>query len=172
MLEVVDLCADHVREIAAQPSQAMQLGVPIARISDDEAEDLASQQTTAAFLRDGRVIGVMGVAETFPGTHGVAWAIFAEGLGADHLAITREARRRLDTSPLARIEAIAPAADAEPLMALLPDIDASVLTAALSSPQALTPEIRWAMMMGFQPVHVLRKYGMGCETHMLLERIA
>ena len=172
MLECCDLEPWHLQTIRRQPSQYLQLGVRSGAISEEEALDLAGEPTTAAFLRDGVPIGVMGVAETFPGTHGVAWAIFAEGLGSDHLAITREARRRLDTSALARIEAIAPCADAERIIDAMPEIQPDVLLRVMLDRTVRTPEVSWAMLMGFRPVHVLRKYGMAAESHMLLERIA
>lgn len=171
MFEVCDLEPWHLHAIERQPSQRVQLGIPIETISAGEAEDLADQQTTAAFLRDGVPIGVMGVAETFPGTAGVAWAIFAPGLGADHLAMTREARRRLDRSPLARIEAVAPCAEIERFLVLVPEATPTERIRAVTYPRFRTPEIRWAMALGFEPAHVLRKYGAAAETHLLLERI-
>lgn len=171
MFEVCDLEPWHVAAIERQPSQRMQLGIPIEAIDPAEVEELASQQTTAAFLRDGVPIGVMGVAETFPGTQGVAWAIFAPGLGADHLAMTREARRRLDRSPLVRIEAVVPCASIERFMREIPDATPAEQLRVVTEPRFRTPEIRWAMALGFQPAHVLRKFGAAAETHLLLERI-
>lgn len=172
MFEVCDLEPWHVMAIERQPSQRTQLGIPIEHLDQAEAEAMANEAVTAAFLRDGKPIGVMGVAETFPGKSGVAWAIFAPGLGRDHLAITREARRRLDQAQLGRIEAVAPCVEIERFMGEMPDASPVEQLRVALHPRFRTPEIRWAMALGFKPAHVLRKFGAAAETHMLLERIS
>lgn len=174
MLEVCELEPWHIAAIDRQPSQRVQYGMEIGEIGDAECADLADPRhgVRVAFLREGVPVAVMGVAETFAGCHGIAWAILAPGIGPDHLAMTREARRRLDRSGLARIELVAVCADIEPTLAIMPDLDPVAMVEALTRPGIATPEVRWALQLGFRPAHVLRKYGAAGETHLLFERIA
>lgn len=162
-LDAVDLIA-----IERQPSQRLQLG-QVVDVSPEEAAALATQPLAFAVEADGRLICCMGIMETFPGKQGVAWAIFAPGIGRAHVAITRHARWQLAHCGLARVEAIVLGADAEPIVTRWPHLDgAQLLAAVLATP---TPECRWAAAIGLQPAAVLRKFGGASETHVLFERI-
>lgn len=132
-------------EIERQPSQLLLMGVA-ADPEMGEAEALADNPA-AWTLRghDGRIVACLGIHEAFPGSHGVAWALLAPGIGAAHHALTRFARQVVDhaAARLARIEAIV-------------------------DPGA--PE-RWARLIGLPPVHLMRNMGAASEPKWLCERI-
>lgn len=137
------MLAIDAMEIVRQPSQAEQLG-ELRHMTIEEAESLADGGEAWTARRDGRIVACFGLKETFAGRQAVAWAIFASGIGAAHVAITRFARARIAASGLRRIEAI-------------------VRTDA---------EITWAGLVGLSPAHVLEKFGAASERHVLFERIA
>lgn len=141
--------ADDALTIQRQASQLVQLGLE-RQMSREEAEALAADEAWTASTADGRIVACIGLKETFPGVQAVAWAIFAEGIGGAHLAITRFARARIVARSrpdgLARIEAI---------------VRASV-----------PAECAWARLVGLTPAHLLRKFGAASEDHVLYERIA
>lgn len=144
MLSVRRLAPIDLACIERQASQVLTLGVD-ATPSHEEAEALAEMPEAWTF-RDaaGRIVACIGISETFEGVQGVAWAVLAHGIGADHLALTRFARAMLERAGLQRIEAIArPGQDA-----------------------------KWAKLCGLAPVHELRKFGAASETYVLCERIA
>lgn len=167
-LTIVPLEAEHLLRIEQQPSQRYVLG-RLAVFSEEEAEAHASQKVAyTAFLGD-RIMACMLIYETFPDQVGVAYAVLAEGLGRHHLQLTRFIKGKIEESRLPRIEVIAPCWDIEDLAALHPEFDAwQLVQAALRVP---TPEVRWALLLGLKPAHVLRKYGGRCESFMLFERI-
>lgn len=153
------LRAEDFFELERQPSQWLQLGSD-ATPTLEEAETLADHdEAWTAFEISpagiGRIVALLGIVESHPGQQGMAWAILAARLGTHHLAVSRFARSRILGSKLARIEALAKAADA--------------VTLDLA---AVTPEARWARLCGLTPVHVLRRYGAADETYLLCERIA
>lgn len=155
-----------------QPSQRTQYGVPTGEMSIEEAEAHASMASSWTAWAGERAIACMGILETFPGQQGLAWTWFAEGIGRHHLAVTRFARDEIvGKSRLPRIEAIVRCVDVEPLLEILPDLGRGELLAATLERNFRSPEVRWAIAVGLEPVHVLRKYGAASETHMLLERI-
>jgi hypothetical protein len=168
MFSTEPLFAGDLRRIDRQPSQAVTLGLP-AELSDEEIDALVASPESWACFDDERLIGCVGIHEQFEGAQGVAWAILASGIGTAHLALTRFAASRIAASPLARIEAIAIAADAEPIVAQFGCLDMGQLIAAIMADP--TPECRWAELVGLRPAAVLRRYGAMSQTHMLFERI-
>lgn len=159
---------EHLLKIRRQPSQRTILGMDAA-MGEDEAEGLAAQEIAFSAFAGNRLLACLGIAEQFPGRQGVAWAIMAEGIGRHHVALTRFAQFLVANSGLARIECIAQANDIEHVIARVPDADPwAIVQAVLADP---TPEIRWAIMVGFAPAHVLRRYGGLSETCLLLERL-
>ncbi|MDX3883607.1 MAG: hypothetical protein QHC65_04235 [Sphingomonas sp.] len=131
--------------IERQPSQRVQLGIERTPTLD-EAEDLAGEREAwTAEADDGRLLACFGIRETFPDRQGVAWAVLATGIGGAHVGITRAARRMIERSRLARIEALA----------------------RLS----IEAECRWPTLVGLQPLAILRKFGAASEDHVLFERI-
>lgn len=164
------MTAADLLAIEPQASQRMTLGVDTGGLSAEEAGELADQ-THAWAVRggDGRLIGCMGIRETFPGAQGVAWATLADGIGSAHLAMTRFARSCVTGCGLARVEAIIAAPDAECVIAAYPALDAQQLLDALQATP--TPEMIWARLVGLRAAHVLRKFGAAAQTHILFERI-
>ena len=159
-------------ELEPQESQRTQYGLRVADMGLDEAEDYAAGPYAWAAVRGERVLACMGVAETFPGAAGVAWALFAEGPGEDHLAITRFARDEvIGKCPLPRIEAVVRCVDIEPLAKGIHDLNPHQMLARAMRAEHRTPQVRWALAVGLMPIAVLRKYGAASETHMLLERV-
>lgn len=154
---IVPLRADHLLTLDIQPRQRMQLGRD-ARFSPEEAEHTVAAGEGWAVLEGGRVAAAYGLAETYPGRHAIAWAMFGTGLNGVHLALSRHARARIAASTLRRIEAVA-----------LCDQAAMTLDEALARP---TPEMRWATMVGLRPHCLLRQFGGASETLVYYERIA
>ena len=172
----VTLCTpDHILSIDRHPDQAMQLGLagPVTR---EDADALCGVGASGfwgeawACSWHGALVACLGMRVTLGGTHVVTWAMLANGIGAAHLAVTRFARARVVDCGYGRIEAVARAADAEPIIERFPDLDAQQLIEAVMVRP--TREIRFAMLSGLKPAHVLRRYGAAGETHMLMERIA
>lgn len=152
MLEAERLSGSDLLTIQRQETQRLTLGLD-ATPTLEEADALADEPeawTLRRVHRDGsaRIVACIGIVETFPGVQGVAWAVLAAGIGADHLALTRFARamlaRSMSAGGLQRIEAIAkPGREAE-----------------------------WAKLCGLAPVHLLRKFGAASETYFLCERLS
>lgn len=160
--------------IDVQDSQTTFLGVD-ATPDEETALNLASQPVAwTAWGRDGKVLACFGFNEAFPGKHGTAWALLGKNIGRDHMALTRFVRQVVADCTLDRLDVLARAVDVEPLAAELVaqgfDPDTGVLKEwALKN---ATPEVRWCLMLGFQPAHLLRKFGAAGECYMWLERIA
>lgn len=155
-------------DLELQPSQRLQYGLPVAGMTFEEAEAHAAQAGNWAMVdAGGAVRACFGITETFAGAQGLAWALIGAGLGPRaHLAMTRFARDEvIGKSELPRIEAIV-------VCELSPFSTSSaphaLLAQALSRP---TPEVRWSLAVGLQPVAVLRKFGAANEPHLLMERI-
>lgn len=164
MLEFRPLRASDLLQLEPQPSQSHWLGVPVGELSLEEAQAHADSGNAWTVWRDGAPIACLGVLETFPDRQGTAWALLGTKLGRDHLALTRFARDVvIGASPLVRIETFA-ACCPSPIETA--DSPRWLLGNALARP---TPEIRWAIRVGFSPVAVLRKFGAASETVMLLE---
>lgn len=137
--------AEDVLRLVIQDSQRIELGLDRGEYSREQAEDLArGGPAWSAIGRDGRVLGVAGFRETFPGVQAVAWAILASGIGAAHLAITREAARRVAAARYRRIEMLV---------------------------ERRRKPMLWALRLGFLPGHVLRNFGSASETVILFERL-
>lgn len=139
------LAADMLR-IKTQPSQWMQAGIDARFTGIDEARELeGAGEAWTAVGRDGTIIAIGGLAETFPGQCATAWAVLSATIGAAHLAITRFFARRIAQSPLIRIEAL---------------VDANSEAGC-----------DWARLVGLQAVHVLRGWGADGGLVVLHERI-
>ncbi|MBT0667028.1 hypothetical protein HT136_01430 [Novosphingobium profundi] len=159
---------DDLLRLKRQPSQRLFLGAD-GTITPAEAEALAAMPQAWAVRRGSEPIACFGVSELFAGQHGVAWAMLAQGLGRAHLRLTRFVREKLAACPLRRIETFVRCVDVEGLLARSPGLDSGHLVSlAMLAP---TAECRWAVRLGFTPAHVLRRYGAGDETYMLMERI-
>lgn len=157
------MAPDDMLRIVRQPSQIMQLGV-VDDVTAEQAAIIAAQPHSHTVMDGRRVAAVFGITESYPGQQGVAWAIFASDLRRVHVALTRFCRSYIAHVGLSRIEAVAvcdPDAEGLPLR--------DALDLAMARP---TPEMRWAMLLGLEPVHVLRRFGAAGETLVLCERIA
>lgn len=162
------LTAEDVLAIQAQPRQRTVFGMDVETTYDDA---LAMAQAPIAWAArvDGRLIACFGIVDHFTGLQGLGWTILAEGIGQAHLPLTRFIRAAIDGCGLARLELIARGPDIEPILASRPDLDSGQIVAIASSRP--TPEMRWALMLGMQPAHLLRCYGAASETYMLFERL-
>jgi hypothetical protein len=167
------LAAHDLMDIVAQDSQKLWLGTP-GEPDWESAEALADQPVAWCARRgDGSVLACFGINELFESAHGVAWALLSQPIGELHLPLTRFIRRQVESAGLARIELLAKAIDIEATRAFFAEHGAPVdgwamVQAAMSEP---SPECRWALLLGFAPAHVLRKFGAAGETYMLFERI-
>jgi|GEM_PF-1368971 len=178
-LEIVAMEPAHALAIQRQDSQRVQLGI-IAEFDAEEAERIASApgeawaalEVPCAVDEDERVVAVFGLVETFRFRQATAWAVLSGEVGPHHVAITRFCRSRIEQAGYRRIEAIVECADAEPLVARLPDIDPGELVEAVSLPAMRSPGVRWAIACGLSPAAVLRRYGARSETHLLCERLS
>lgn len=168
-LDFETLVADDLLAIDAQPSQRMVLGVD-ARLDRAQAEHYAAQTVAWSARREGRLLACFGINELFPGAHGVAWAVLAEGITEDHLALTRFMQSAIADHALPRLELFAKCVDVELAVERLPDVTGDELVALVTKPQHATPEVRWAVLLGMRPAHVLRRIGGASETYLLLER--
>lgn len=156
------LVADDLLTIERQPSQRTVLGID-GTFSAEEADMLACQRIGWTLRQGGRILACFGIMEPFPGVQGVAWALLGEGIGAAHLAMTRFAAMQLAHSGLARVEVLAKCAATPENF----DHDAAMRWAMAAD--RITPECRWARMVGLRAAHVLHRYGAQSETHMLFE---
>lgn len=167
MLEFRRLHPGDLLTIDAQASQRTVLGIR-AQLDFAQAEHYASMPVAWTAERGETILACFGINETFAGAHGVAWAVLAEGLGADHLALTRFIRSEIRDCGLPRLELLAKCTDLELAVERVPDMSgAEMLELAV---RHKTPEVRWAMMLGMKPAHVLRRFGAAGECYMLLER--
>lgn len=148
--------------IDVQESQATFLGQD-ATPDEETALNLASQPVAWTAWRPalGELVACFGINEAFLGKHGTAWALLGKGIGRDHLALTRFVRKVVTGCTLDRLEVLARAADYGPGI--------RGMSAAIADP---TPEVRWCLALGFEPVHLLRKFGGAGEAFMLFERVA
>lgn len=167
-LEFAPLVPRDLAEIRRQPRQRTFLGMDGA-VSDEDAEVLASEAVAWSCRADGRLIACFGIAEQFPGRQGLGWTLLADGLGAAHLQLTRFVQAQIAGCGLPRLEVLARAPDLESLLADR-DLDSGqIVQLAMADP---TPEMRWAVMLGLTPAHLLRCYGAASESYMLFERIS
>lgn len=166
------LRAADLLEIAPIALFPTQYGLPVAELSFEEADNYASGRFAFGVRRGDRAVAALGVAETFEGTAGLAWAFLSAGLTRREKGeVTRFARDVvIGANPLPRIEAVVRCGDVEAFLADNPACaePGVLLDIAL---QVSTPQVRWALGVGLSPVAVLRKFGAAGETHMLLERI-
>lgn len=162
------LHADDLFEIRVQPSQHVQMGVPL-RTSRDDAMAMAAQPCAWSVRHGGRLIACFGIVEMFGGAQGHGWCQLATAIGAAHLPLTRFMRKVLAESPLARVDLIAAATDAESILDRFGPMDPGMLLAAVMANP--TRECTWARLLGFTPAAVLRKWGAASETHVLFERV-
>ncbi|BBC99095.1 hypothetical protein [Sphingobium sp. YG1] len=174
-LDVTPARPSDLLRIERHPDQMVQLGLsgPIqsqdALVMCGVGED-GDWGEAWACRWNGRLVACLGLRVTLGGSHVIAWAIMAMGIGAAHLAVTRFARSRVERGAYGRIEAVASAPDVEALISNVGPLDAQQLIEVVML--APTPEIRFAMLAGLAPAHVLRRYGAASQTHMLMERIA
>jgi hypothetical protein len=173
-LTVTCALPSDILSIERHPDQAVQLGLS-GPIGDDDARAMCGAgesgdwgEAWSCWWGDS-LVACLGLRVTMGGRHVIAWAIMAEGIGAAHLAVTRFARSRVTSGNYVRVEAVALAADVEATVIRMPDVDAQqLIDIVMLKP---TREIRFAMLAGLKPAHVLRRYGAAGETHMLMERI-
>lgn len=157
-----------------QQSQQVTLGVH-QEYGREEAEELAAQPCAWAVRRpmpEGGLdlIACFGIFEQFRGTHGTGWAMLTPAVGASHLELTRFIRSQAENCGLARLELLARVPDFEDILATRPDLDAGQAAELVKlRPSA---EYRWAVLLGFRPMHLLRCYGAAAESYMLFERIS
>jgi hypothetical protein len=143
--------AGDVVQLVLQPSQHEFLGLTRAVHSIEDGQELAAGGPAWTVIGpEGRILACYGFTYLWPpsaltGGHAVAWAMLAPDLGRAHFAITRFARDTIAASPIDRIEAIVRA-----------DVAA---------------DCRWAEMVGFEMVAILRAWGPEKKTHLLFERI-
>lgn len=178
-LTAADLLAvDRLR----QASQVTALGIH-QDYAQEQAEELAAQPCAWAVRRPLRpfdelrtqgereeLIAAFGIYEMFPGRHGTAWALLTPAIGASHLAFTRFVRGQAEACGLARLEVLARVEPVEDLLAVRDDLDAGQIAELVKlRPSA---EYRWAVLLGFRPMHLLREYGAAGESYMLFERIS
>lgn len=164
-LAFVPLAAEHFLAIEPQDSQRTQYGIAWEEMDWSTAKAMAAQDNCWTALRGETPLAIFGINETFPERQGVAFAIFGQDIGRAHHRLTRFAREEvIGKSALPRLEAIVRCADVDHETGS----QFVMMTAALQDP---TPQVRWAIDVGFSPTAVLRKFGAAGETHMLLERI-
>ena len=163
----------HVDAIRLQRSQARPLGIDYVP-GAAEIERMCDGPTAWAAIEvddhRSRVVACFGVAEQFAGMHATGWAMLADNIGPSHLAVTRFARRCMDECTVPRVELLARCHDVEGLLERHPGLDPGQIVALATAEP--TPEIRWALMLGFKPAHVLRCYGADGGSVMLMERLA
>lgn len=92
---VVPYQREHVAQIRAQHAQANEVKI-------GEAPAVEAGDAWSAFV-DGQCIGCGGLFPMFP-HRAYAWALLGVDAGPHMLAITREVRFRLDSSPFVRVE--------------------------------------------------------------------
>ena len=167
-LRAADLFAMDV-----QPSQSMALG--LAHSWDDEQAELLTTQPVAWCARStdaadrGRIIACFGIVEMFEGSQGYGWAALAPGIGAAHFELTRFVQGQIAGCGLARIELRAVASEQfEADLAAAGGDHADPIKVAF---RRATPEMRWAVLLGLKPVHVLRQYGAAREAFVLFELV-
>lgn len=171
MLRFSTLCPEDVLAIQAQPSQQVLFGMP-ALTSWDDACAMAEAPVawSARAACDNRLVACFGIVEHFPGVHGLAWSVLADGLGVVHLQLTRFMRSQVEECGLARLELLAKGPDLEAMLASFPYPLDSGQIVELAMRRA-TRAMRWAVLLGMKPAHLLRCHGAACESYMLFERI-
>ena len=143
-LQFRPLIAGDAVLLSLQPSQHFEFGIEHSRYSMDEGELLETCGPAWTACRGSRIVGIAGFRELFPG-HAQLWAGLSDGMGADHLACTRFARREIEASPYHRIEALVEADNAR--------------------------AVKWAKLVGLEPGPVLRGYGAARRDHILFEKV-
>lgn len=167
MLDLRPFVAADLIEIEVQPSQAELYGEPLVRDAQTGAALEAQELSRTARDGQGRILACFGINQVFAGRHGVAWALLAEGIGSDHAALTRAMRELIDGSGLVRVEMTVKAADR-----LRPDMLPNERMRFVLGKKQRTAEVRLALALGMEPVHVLRGYGAKSETYLLCEKLA
>lgn len=141
-----DMLAGDLVQLELQSSQVHALDAYLPGMSVmDKGRDLAENGTAWTAIADGRIIACGGFRDIYAG-QGLAWVAMADGVGAAHLAVTRHARRCVESGTYHRIEATVEA-----------DNDRA---------------IAWATIIGLEPVHTLRKWGPNVGSYILFERVA
>lgn len=144
-LEFRPMLAGDAVLLDLQPSQHFELGIEHRHYTLEEGEKLAYGSGVAWTAHRGiEIVAIAGFRECFPG-HAVCWAALSDAVGADHLAITRFARRQIVEAPFRRLEAV---------------VEAENERAAA-----------WAELVGLTAVHVLQGYGPEGKPHILFERV-
>jgi RimJ/RimL family protein N-acetyltransferase len=127
-----------------QPSQYFELGADHREFTREEGEYLAEGGLAWTAYRGSRIVGIAGFRECYTG-HAVLWAALSDGMGADHLACTRFAKRQIADAPYRRLEAVVEADNAR--------------------------AVAWAKLVGLTPAHVLLGYGNLGTPHILFEKV-
>lgn len=105
MIGIRAMTAPDVTRLQLQPSQRLFLGHDQVLDLDYGEGLIEAGPCWAAERPDGSILACLGFAEQGPG-YAVCWALLAEGLGRDHLALSRVARERMLAAPYRRIEAL------------------------------------------------------------------
>jgi hypothetical protein len=130
--------------LSMQPSQHFELGFEHRQYSMEEGRELAEGGIAWTAHRGSRIVGIAGFRELYTG-HALVWATLSDQVGADHLACTRFARAQVAGAPYRRLEAIVEKANAR--------------------------AVKWATIVGLEPVHELHCYGGAGTTHILFEKV-
>jgi hypothetical protein len=146
-LEFRPMLAGDAVLLSLQPSQHFEFGLEHKSYTLEEGAELADNGMAWTAHRGSTIVAIAGFRELFkPGSgHAVAWASLSDDMGADHLRITRFARRQVRAGWFRRIEAI---------------VDASNQRA-----------VAWAKVVGLNQALELRGYGPEGKTHILFERV-
>lgn len=105
-LTVRDMVPEDAVELNLQLAQRVWLGSSTQPLTREYGQMLVEAGPAWTVLRsDGRVLASCGFGEHWP-SYATCWALLAEGIGGDHLALTRIVRERMLAAPYARIEAI------------------------------------------------------------------
>lgn len=143
-LEFRPMLAGDAVLLSLQPSQHFELGLEHKQYSLEEGEELAEGGPAWTAHRGSTIVAIAGFRELFPG-HAVAWASLSDAMGADHLAITRFAQKKVRSSGFRRLEAIVEADNER--------------------------AIAWARLVGLTAVYELKGYGPEGKAHWLFERV-
>jgi len=145
MLTVRPMLAADMPLLRLQKAQQWFLGPELQLDEAYGASLLAAGPAWTVLRADGSILACCGYGE-HNARYASCWSLLAEGLGRDHLALTRIVRERIAAAPYDAIDALVRA----------------------DHPAAL----RWARLVGLTYLAHLRRRGPGGEDYVAYERIA